>query len=293
MGSEQAVAIERLMRKLIVLHRIRKALLVFAGVVTVCSTLRLLAAQSDDSWMVLPDSLDLYTSPSLEAPKARLKLHYPQIVKSTNAVRSTSSYDFLSFKHRGETYWIPEPVVLKMTDAPSSAVDLPIGMEEVSKQHPLWPDYRPSDLVSIPSQYCLNELSHKLRREAAGACMQMLEDARKAGLDIRIASSYRSFTNQRYLYLQATEKYGLDQTGVAKPGHSQHQLGTAIDVVGSDLKMLFKGAFGETPEGKWLSENAGKYGFTIPYRKDNMKSTGYKYEPWHLRYVGKSRGTAA
>jgi D-alanyl-D-alanine carboxypeptidase len=177
--------------------------------------------------------------------------------------------------------------MLQISEAASSETDLPIGLEGVTKLHPVAPDYRPSDLVEISHQYCLNELPHKLRREAAEACIQMLDDARReAGLEIRIVSSYRSFTNQRYIYLRAIRRNGLMQNGVAKPGHSQHQLGTAIDVVGRDLQLLFKEDFGETPEGKWLEQNVGKYGFTIPYQKDDVKRTGYEYEPWHLRYVG-------
>jgi len=237
--------------------------------------------------MILPDSVDVYTSSSLQAAKARFNLHYRQTIRATGTLHSGSSCDFLPFEHKGETYWIPEPLVLRISEAPSSGTDLPIGLEDVAKGHPVSPDYRPSDLVPIPPQYCLNDLPHKLRREAMEACIQMLQDARKAGFDIRIVSSYRTFTNQRYLYIKAIEKYGLGQNGVAKPGHSQHQLGTAIDVIGRDLQVLFKEAFGETPEVKWLIQYAGKYGFMIPYQKENVKQTAYKYEPWHLRYVAK------
>lgn len=237
--------------------------------------------------MVLPDAVDIYTSPSLQALRVGFRLHYPQTIQASGAVLSGSSSDFVPVEHKGKTYWVPEPLVLRITDAPSSGIDLPIGREGVTKLHPVSSDYRPSDLVPIPPQYCLNDLPHKLRREAEQACIQMLQDARKAGFDIRIVSSYRSFANQRYLYLRAIEKNGIAQTGVAKPGHSQHQLGIAIDVVGGDLRILLKEAFGETPEGKWLIQNAHKYGFIIPYQKENVKQTGYKYEPWHLRYVGK------
>ena len=255
--------------------------------IVLCSAFHVYAAQTGETWMVLPDSVDVYTSSSLQAGKARFKLHYPQTIRATGTLRAASSCDFRPFEHKGETYWVPEPLVLRISEAPSPEINLPVDLEGVAKLRPVSPDYRPSDLAPIPAQYCLNDLPHKLRREAVEACIQMLQDARKAGLDIRIVSSYRTFTNQRYLYMKAIKKHGLEQDGVAKPGHSQHQLGTAIDVIGRDLQVLFKEAFGETPEGKWLIHNAGKYGFMIPYQKENVKQTGYKYEPWHLRYVGK------
>ena len=72
----------------------------------------------------------------------------------------------------------------------------------------------------------------------------------------------------------------------AVPGHSEHETGLAIDVSGSDGKCAATDCFGDTMEAKWLAEHAAEYGFIIRYPKGKESITGYKYEPWHLRYVG-------
>jgi D-alanyl-D-alanine carboxypeptidase len=73
---------------------------------------------------------------------------------------------------------------------------------------------------------------------------------------------------------------------VAKPGHSEHQLGTAVDVAGADDETVLKTEFGDTPAGKWLTAHAPAFGFAISYTAANRATTGYIPEPWHYRYVG-------
>ncbi|MEK7105779.1 MAG: M15 family metallopeptidase, partial [Patescibacteria group bacterium] len=74
---------------------------------------------------------------------------------------------------------------------------------------------------------------------------------------------------------------------IAKPGHSEHQLGIAVDFTSPSIgNVSATGKFGDTLESKWLEENASKYGFILSYPKGKEEITGYLYEPWHYRYVG-------
>ena len=72
----------------------------------------------------------------------------------------------------------------------------------------------------------------------------------------------------------------------AKPGHSEHQLGTTIDFTTPRVDYDLVESFGATPEGQWLAQNAGRFGFVMSYPQDKEQVTGYAYEPWHFRYVG-------
>lgn len=84
------------------------------------------------------------------------------------------------------------------------------------------------------------------------------------------------------------KKDGVEKakTYSAVPGHSEHETGLAIDVSGSDGKCAAEDCFGGTKEAEWLAKHAPEYGFIIRYPEGKEDITGYKYEPWHLRYVG-------
>ncbi len=108
-------------------------------------------------------------------------------------------------------------------------------------------------------------------------------DAQSIGLNIYPASGYRSYENQERIYNKYIEKDGLEKadTYSARPGHSEHQTGLVIDVNTVDM------TFDNTAESTWLKNNCYNYGFIIRYPKGKEEITGYMYEPWHLRYVGK------
>ncbi|GEP84924.1 D-alanyl-D-alanine carboxypeptidase [Staphylococcus piscifermentans] len=118
---------------------------------------------------------------------------------------------------------------------------------------------------------------------------KMIEDGRKHGLNILYRSGFRSYAEQTQLYnsyVQRDGKAAADKYSAA-PGTSEHQTGLAFDVGTNPSNADFKEAFGQTREGKWLADNAYKYGFILRYPKGKEKITGYQYEPWHFRYVGK------
>jgi len=111
----------------------------------------------------------------------------------------------------------------------------------------------------------------------------MQADAKKQGINLNIISGFRSYQTQQGTYNGWVNKYGKEyaDTISARPGHSEHQSGLAMDL--NSLQF----AFAETTEGRWLAENCWKYGFIIRYPEGKEHITGYQYEPWHVRYLGK------
>ena len=117
---------------------------------------------------------------------------------------------------------------------------------------------------------------------AYAALVNMQNDATANGYDLSLLSGFRSYNTQSNLYNNYVKRYGKDETDTfsARPGHSEHQTGLAFDIG------KISDSFGDTPSGKWLEENCHLYGFIIRYPKDKQNITGYKYEPWHVRYLG-------
>ncbi|MBU5335827.1 M15 family metallopeptidase [Intestinibacter bartlettii] len=126
----------------------------------------------------------------------------------------------------------------------------------------------------------------KLFDEATDAFNNMQQDALKDGISINIVSRYRSYDVQSWLYKNYKKTYSDVDTFSAKPGFSEHQTGLAFDVNGLDPQTSVKDKFEFTKEYEWLKNNAYKYGFILRYPKGKSYVTGYKFEPWHYRYVG-------
>lgn len=153
-----------------------------------------------------------------------------------------------------------------------------------NKQRALNPiTYEPSDLVEFQGQ--------KLRKEALTALQQMFGAAAAEELQLQALSGYRSYATQVSVYNNEVNTYGQDvaDTQSAKPGHSEHQTGLSMDVGGGGCGI--EDCFGDTPHGKWVAANAHKYGFIIRYPEGKESVTGYRYEPWHIRFVGKELAT--
>ena len=160
-----------------------------------------------------------------------------------------------------------------------------IGLELVDRTHALPSNYAPQDLVAV-TPGLEPKRTYELRLVAAEAWGRMHAAAREAGVELRIISAFRSFEYQRGVYDDAVRRMGADQHAVAKPGHSEHQLGTALDIAGADNETVLKTEFGDTLAGKWLVAHAPEFGFAISYTAANRATTGYIPEPWHYRYVG-------
>lgn len=149
----------------------------------------------------------------------------------------------------------------------------------VNKDHGLTPtSYAPKDLRTMNGQ--------QLRSDAADALKKLMAAATKDGHNLSLLSGYRSAGEQDALRRSYAARYGSSYANTisAPAGFSEHQTGLAADVgTGScDLEKCF----GASSAGKWVAKNAHLYGFTVRYPLGQEKSTGYAYEPWHLRYLG-------
>lgn len=118
---------------------------------------------------------------------------------------------------------------------------------------------------------------------AAAALDEMTAAAKNDGVSLWIVSGFRSYEKQKTLYNNYVARDGKSAADrySARPGYSEHQTGLAFDL--NSLEQ----SFGQTKEGKWLASNCWKYGFIIRYQQDKEDITGYMYEPWHVRYLGK------
>ncbi|MCL9660804.1 D-alanyl-D-alanine carboxypeptidase family protein [Paenibacillus hunanensis] len=162
----------------------------------------------------------------------------------------------------------------------------------VNKKRSLPDGYIPPDLVvpNVAFSYSgVLEKSH-MRKEAAAALEQLFAASKKDGLDLRAVSGYRSYKRQVAIYKNNVATKGQEYTDrvSARPGTSEHQTGLAIDVSGPGIGYGLEQSFGATKEGKWLKEHAPEYGFVIRYTENGESSTGYTWEPWHIRYIGKA-----
>lgn len=154
----------------------------------------------------------------------------------------------------------------------------------VDKHHLLAADYVPPDLVSLrdyPLSVSRNDLS--LREAIMPEVLALVSAARADGVTLLFSSSYRSYDYQKEVYDREVKMVGREaaERESAHPGASQHQLGTAIDF-GS-----ITDAFAQTRAGGWLSAHAWEYGFTLSYPPDYENVTGYRWEAWHYRYIGR------
>lgn len=153
----------------------------------------------------------------------------------------------------------------------------------VNKEYKLPENYVPSKLELISNEFA-NENKY-LREEARIAFETLSKNAKELGYRIIAVSTYRDYEYQNKLYNMYVEEKGLDYADKcsARPGHSEHQTGLAVDVEGSNRDY---DEFENSKEFVWMKENAYKYGFILRYPKGKEKITGFKYEPWHYRYVG-------
>ncbi|MCL1814240.1 MAG: M15 family metallopeptidase [Treponema sp.] len=155
----------------------------------------------------------------------------------------------------------------------------------VDKQHPLPEDYEPGDLIELQYKSYRAGITDvmMLRRKAEAALEEMAAAAKTSGHTLTISSAYRSYQYQIGSFERWTARLGLERAEMvsARPGRSQHQLGLVVDF-GS-----ISNNFAETAAGKWTASNAGRFGFSLSYPRSYEKITGYDWESWHYRYVGR------
>ncbi len=205
---------------------------------------------------------------------------------------------YLSYKMEHEDYSLEEVVTfvniglnkpfyseIKKVRCPDSILVL------VNKYNQLDSNYSPNDLELIST--CFNAGGLLLRHEACFAFEVMCWAAKMEDIHLEAISTFRSYSYQNTVYMKnitpevSLEEYQKIRDKVsARPGHSEHQTGLAVDI--NDLEESFE----DTKEGKWLAENSYRYGFILRYPKGKEAITGYSYEPWHFRYLGRGIATA-
>jgi zinc D-Ala-D-Ala carboxypeptidase len=176
--------------------------------------------------------------------------------------------------------------LLAPAGAVAAAADYEI--ESVSSLSVVVNKHRPLDPLTYVPESLTRSQDTRLRSEAAAAYKTMVRDAKRDGVNIVAISGYRSYQTQAELYEDYVQRYGQDtaDTLAARPGHSEHQTGLAMDVGNASGECALQDCFAGTPVGQWVAEHAWKYGFIIRYPENEQDVTGYTYEPWHLRYVG-------
>lgn len=192
-----------------------------------------------------------------------------------------------------------DPTVISRDDGgkPSSvfglsAAEARILLLPVSRERPLPFGYQPLDLVWV--------LKRPIRSIIADDLLAMIESAAADSVELAVASGFRSPNEQTAAFEIAVERALARNPGwsrsdaegwathfVAPPGYSQHQLGTAVDLANYETNYALTPWFTETALARWLVEHAWAYGFVIPYTREGESRTGYGFEPWHVRWVGR------
>lgn len=196
-----------------------------------------------------------------------------------------------------------------------------------NKTSTLSSSYNPSDLVDLRRDVVIDSSTLQLERRAAEALYQMMKELRADGYDdLLVTSAFRTYSNQVSLFNTYMEReqsgfskeaiaclgadylranyYEQNKTGLspadarrvvlsysAAPGTSEHQTGLCVDFVSTTLGDVLDESFEDTAVFDWLAENAYKFGFILRYPKDKVEITGYTYEPWHYRFVGREAAT--
>ena len=233
-----------------------------------------------------------------EKPKKEKKKHKPSkldkldnIDKKINYFRDENIDRYIAYKAENPDLDIKKVIInvnigldKKVYDDAVPATNLNKNNVLVNKYNYLDKDYVPKNLEKISTVYALSNM--KLVENAKEAYEEMAKDASKSKLKLVILSSYRSYDYQVDLYNRYAKKDGKEKadTYSGRPGFSEHQTGLAFDIYNGKTTYT---KFESTKEFDWMQENAYKYGFILRFPKGKELETGYQYESWHYRYVGK------
>lgn len=190
---------------------------------------------------------------------------------------------------------LPDEQVARITSASTEFLDQidtildqdPIITRLVDKKHLLPPDYIPEDIVPL-DQYAdtltLNREDLSLREIILPDLFAMIEAAAADEIVLDLSSTYRSYEYQEWLFQYWVDQLGLEEAErvSARPGSSQHQLGTTVDF--GSIEPEYAGE----PGGRWLADHAWRYGFSLSYPEGNEGLTGYSFEPWHYRWISQA-----
>ena len=190
------------------------------------------------------------------------KVDYEDVIVKVN---TKTNYDF--YTHTTETDMNKEYGIL------------------VNKYYSLPDKYAPDDIVSMSNSYAYP--NNNIRSKVYEDFKEMSKVAKDEGIILIVNSSYRSYESQKGIYEEYADKKGQEYADriAARPNYSEHQTGLALDIFSPGYGMK---NFEQSEAFKWLFKNSYKYGFILRYPKEKENITGYSYEPWHYRYLGKS-----
>lgn len=240
-------------------------------------------APSDKKQSVLPTDDEKQVSPSNNDGQALPSDKEQRVSQSDNDGQVAPS------EPQGTTP--PDQSGKKDLQVPSNqdAMPEPILVNK-EKENALSSTYVPPDLTVPAIPFSFTEYSPKklMVLEAARAVERLFDAAEKAGIALVGVSAYRSYERQESIFQQHVASIGREEAErvSAPPGHSEHQTGLAIDVSSPSVNNQLVEEFGDTWEGRWLAENAPLHGFIVRYPRYEEDVTGFRYEPWHIRYVG-------
>jgi D-alanyl-D-alanine carboxypeptidase len=153
-------------------------------------------------------------------------------------------------------------------------------------------DYEPPDLVPVTRAGLAG--SGRIRDVIVADLAELGDAAAAAGMPVAVQSAYRSYERQRVVFAEWEAASGRAEAlrFSARPGHSEHQLGTAVDLREADGPAPWEVRFAARPTGRWLAEHAWEYGFVLSYPGGAEARTCYGAEPWHVRYLGREAAAA-
>lgn len=160
----------------------------------------------------------------------------------------------------------------------------------VNKQNSIPISYRPELVVpNVRLRLAASQQQMQISTEARAAVEDMFQAAQRDGVSLVFGSGYRSGALQQQFYSSYKAKDGQAAADrySARPGHSEHQTGLSFDITSPSGSCHLQICWEQTAQGRWVAANAHTYGFILRYPKGKEPVTGYQYEPWHFRYVGK------
>ncbi len=187
-----------------------------------------------------------------------------------------------------------QPDTEQQDEQPDKMIEVDAGGYPIAVAAVVEPTYIDGILIANKKYPLPEDFNPGENAEARAAFEQMATDAKALGFDLVAFSGFRSYEYQTTLYNNYVNRDGKEAADrySARPGHSEHQTGLAFDVGEKSREDLWLTAeFGETPAGKWLADNAYKYGFILRYPEGKEDVTGFMYEAWHFRYLGVEKAT--
>lgn len=247
-------------------------------------------------WICIVNKAPIYPKTYTSAQLKKLKIHphdnysLLNIIKPIRHIRSNNNEDFdwLVIIKAGKTFYTPYEYFAPRVPDLAAGQNLPMNVL-INRWNNIPFRYKPSDLMRVPHEFISpvqRQYPYYLRKEALKAFSRLLKKAKKEGIHLFIASAWRSPRVQSYLYLQNILAAGPKQIGSAKPTHSEHHLGTTVDLTSKSVNYRLTQDFYKTPEYKWLAKNIKSYNMRITYSKRTHAAEGYMWEPWHVRYMG-------